>query len=302
VSPAAPGARKRVLLIVNPYASRAPRVRAAAERAFDAARVDLDVKITEKVGDSGRLAREWGLSGHYRHVFVCGGDGTVVEAIAALADNPTAPAVGVLAGGTGNLLARALRIPLNPARAIRALMNGRQATIDLGRLENGSHFAIGLGVGLDEAMIAGATSALKKRYGVFAYVYSALKAGIKLEKFDARVTVDGKVTNCRSSAILVANLGTVVGGLITFGKGIAHDDGLLHACIYSPGNFLDATRIFTRMLRGTAHLDPQVTVIGGRDILLETTPARGVQADGELLGPTPIRITVRPNAGRILIP
>ena len=47
------------------------------------------------------------------------------------------------------------------------------------------------------------------------------------------------------SAILVANLGTVVGGLITFGKGIAHDDGLLHACIYSPGNFLDATRIFT---------------------------------------------------------
>ena len=302
MSPAAPGAPKRVLLIVNPYASRASRVRAAAERAFDAARVELDVKITEKVGDSGRLAREWGLSGHYRHVFVCGGDGTVVEAIAALADNPTAPAVGVLAGGTGNLLARALRIPLNPARAIRALMHGRLATIDLGRLENGAHFAIGLGVGLDEAMIAGATSALKKRYGVFAYVYSALKAGIKLEKFDARVTVDGKVTNCRSSAILVANLGTVVGGLITFGKGIAHDDGLLHACIYSPGNFLDAVRIFTRMLRGTAHLDPQVTVIGGRDILLETTPARGVQADGELLGPTPIRITVRPNAGRILMP
>lgn len=264
--------------------------------------MELDVKITGKVGDSGRLAREWGLSGHYRHVFVCGGDGTVVEAIAALADNPSAPAVGVLGGGTGNLLARALRIPLDPARAIPALMNGRQATIDLGRLENGNHFAIGLGVGLDEAMIAGATSALKKRYGVFAYVYSALKAGIKLEKFDARVTVDGKVTNCRSSAILVANLGTVVGGLISFGKGIAHDDGLLHACIYSPGNFVDAVRIFTRMLRGTAHLDPQVTVIGGRDFVLETTPPRGVQADGELLGPTPIRISVRPNAGRILIP
>ena len=295
-------ARKRVLLIVNPYASRAHRVRASAERAFAAARVELDVKITEKVGDSGRLAREWGLSGHYRHVFVCGGDGTVVEAIAAMADRPTAPAIGVLAGGTGNLLARALRIPLRPERAIPALMNGRQATLDLGRLESGVHLAIGLGVGLDEAMIAGATSALKKRYGVLAYVYSALKAGIKLEKFDARVTVDGKTVNCRSSAILVANLGTVVGGLISFGKDIAHDDGLLHACIYSPGNFFDAVRIFTRMLRGTAHLDPQVTVIGGREFLLETTPARGVQADGELIGPTPIRITVRPNAGRILIP
>jgi len=302
VTDAASGARRRALLIVNPYASRAERVRAGAERAFAAAKVDLDVRITAKVGDSGRIAREQGLSGGYHHVFVCGGDGTVVEAIAALADMPSAPAVGVIGGGTGNLLARALRIPLNPEKAVRALLRGREATIDLGQLDRGSHFAIGLGVGLDEAMIAGATSALKKRYGVFAYVYSALKAGIRLEKFDARVTVDGRVIDCRSSAILVANLGTVVGGLISFGKDIVHDDGLLHVCVYSPGNFLDAVRIFTRMLRGTAHLDRQVTVIGGREITLETLPSRGVQADGELVGPTPIRIQVRPNAGRILIP
>ena len=301
MSSAASGTTGRVLLIVNPYASRARRVRDGALRAFAAANVDVDVKETSKVGDSGRLALAHGLSG-YRHLFVCGGDGSVVEAIAALADTPGAPAIGILAGGTGNLLARALRIPLNPARAIPTLLQGRPATIDLGRLENGTHFAIGLGVGLDEAMIAGATSALKKRYGIFAYVYSALKAGIKLEKFDARVTVDGKVINCRASAILVANLGTVVNGLISFGKGIAYDDGLLHVCIYSPGHFLDAMRIFSRMLRNTAHLDPQVTVVEARDVLLESTPARGVQADGELLGPTPIRIKVRPNAGRILIP
>jgi diacylglycerol kinase (ATP) len=300
VTPAAAGARTRVLLIVNPYASRATRVREVAERAFAAAGVDLEVKVTAKVGDSGRIARA-SSSGH-THVFVCGGDGTVVEAIAALADDPAAPPIGVLGGGTGNLLARALRIPLDPWHAVRTLLRGRQATLDLGRLENGNHFAIGLGVGLDEAMIAGATSALKKRYGVFAYVYSAFKAGVKLEKFDARVTVDGKVITCRASAILVANLGTVVGGLISFGKDIAHDDGLLHVCIYSPGNFIDAVRIFTRMLRGTAHLDPQVTVVGGRHLVLETTPPRGAQADGELIGPTPLTITVRPNAGRILIP
>ena len=299
---AASGARKRVLLIVNPYASRAARVRAAAESAFAVAGVDLEVMVTAKVGDSGRLARQHGLSGGYSHVFVCGGDGTVVEGIAALADEPAAPPVGILGGGTGNLLARALRIPLNPAKAVPGLLAGRVATIDLGRLENGVHFAIGLGVGLDEAMIAGATSALKKRYGVFAYVYSALKAGIALEKFDARVTADGKVINCRASAILVTNLGTVLGGLISFGEGIAHDDGLLHACIYSPRNFLDAVRIFTKMLRGTAHLDRQVTVVGARQVLIETMPPRGAQADGELIGPTPIRITVRPNAGRILIP
>ena len=297
----APGAaNRRVLLIVNPHARSADRIRADAERAFAVAGVEVDARVTARVGDSGRLAREHG-PGH-THVFVCGGDGTVVEAIAALADVPASPPVGILGGGTGNLLARALRIPLDPTRAVHALLRGRQGTIDLGRLDTGVHFAIGLGVGLDEAMIAGATSALKKRYGILAYIFSALKAGVRLEKFEARVTVDGKVIDCRASAILVANLGTVVGGLISFGKDIAHDDGLLHACIYSPRNFLDATRIFTRMLRGAAHLDRQVTVLGGREFILETTPARGAQADGELIGSTPIRIVVRPNAGRILIP
>lgn len=300
VTAAAVSALRRVLLIVNPYASRAIRVREEAERALVARGVSFDAKPTTRVGDSGRIARE--LGAQYDCVFVCGGDGTVVEAIAALADDPSSPAVGILAGGTGNLLARALRIPLDPWRAVDALLRGRPATIDLGRMENGTHFAIGLGVGLDEAMIAGATSALKKRYGVFAYVYSALKAGIRLEKFNARLTVDGQVTECGAVAVLIANLGTVVGGLISFGKGIVHDDGLLHACIYSPGNFLDAMRIFGRMLTGTAHLDRQVTVIGGREFVLETTPARGAQADGELIGLTPIRVTVRPNAGRILIP
>ena len=298
---AASDASTRVLLIANPFASRARRVLEEAERAFAVLNVPVDVRITEKVGDSGRYARELGVTG-YTHVFVCGGDGTVVEAIAALGDVPNAPPVGVLGGGTGNLLARALRIPLKASRAVPVLLHGRQATIDLGRLENGTHFAIGLGVGLDEAMIAGATSALKKRYGILAYVYSALKAGIKLEKFDARVTVDGKLVTCRAAAILVANLGDVVGGLIRLGKDITLDDGLLHVCIYSPGNFLDATRIFARMLRGTAHLDPQVTVIAGREILLEAVPSRGAQADGELIGHTPVRIRVRPNAGRILIP
>jgi len=291
----------RVLLIANTFASRAAKVLEDAQRAFDALRVTVDVRLTQKVGDSGRYASQLGASG-YSHVFVCGGDGTVVEAIAALADHRNAPPVGILSGGTGNLLARALGVPLNASRAVPALMNGRQATIDLGRLENGVHFAIGVGVGLDEAMIAGATSALKKRYGVFAYVWSAFKAGVALERFDARVTVDGKVINCRASAILVANLGKVVGGLISFGKDIAYDDGLLHVCIYSPSNFLDAARIFSRMLQGKAHLDPQVTVIGGRQIWLETTPPRGAQADGELIGPTPIRMQVRPNAGRVLIP
>ena len=290
-------AQRRALLIVNPFASRSRTARTRAEAVFKELGVPWDVYTTTAPGDAAALAREH--QPRYTMVFVIGGDGTVVEVIAALAGTA---AVGIVAGGTGNLLARSFGIPLDAGAAVRALLEGVETRLDLGQLDNGHHFAIGVGVGLDEEMIAGASSDLKRRLGVYAYAWSAFKAGLRLTKFHARVTVDGKPIDRSASAVLVANLGAVVNGLIHLGNGIQHDDGLLDVCIYSPRNFIDALRIFIRMLRGTAHLDSHVTCVAGRDFMVETTPSRRSQADGELLGPTPIRVRVVPGAGRILIP
>jgi len=181
-------------------------------------------------------------------------------------------------------------------------LNGREARIDLGRLQDGRHFAIGLGVGLDEAMIAGASPLMKKRIGIFAYVWSATKAGLRLRHFRVRLTVDGKLYERTAAFVLIANLGSVLGGLIQFGDGIFRDDGLLHACIYSPENLWDAARLFTKMLRGTVQSDRSSFYVSGREFRLETEPPRRAQADGELLDMTPLEITVRPQAARILIP
>ena len=101
---------------------------------------------------------------------------------------------------------------------------------------------------------------------------------------------------------LIANLGSVLGGMMQLGHGIVHDDGLLHACLFSPKTRWDAMRIFTRMLRGTAHLDPCAFYVPGKVFRLESDPPRRAQADGELLDVTPIEITVEPRAARVLIP
>ena len=186
--------------------------------------------------------------------------------------------------------------------AISALLAGREARIDLGRLTDGRHFAIGLGVGIDEAMIAGASPRMKKRVGVFAYVWSALKAGLRMDHFDVRLTVDGRTHACRASSVLITNLGSVLGGWIHFGETILHDDGLLHAFVFSPDSTLDALRIFARMLRGRVAADPQAFYTSGREFRLETDPPRRVQADGELLDVTPVEISVQPRAGRVLVP
>jgi diacylglycerol kinase (ATP) len=289
---------RRALLIVNPGARRALEARDQALLAFKAANVHCETVSTEAPGHATDLTRE--KSAAYDAVFTLGGDGTAMEVITALAEG--GPPVGILPGGTGNILSRALGIPLRVDRAVRALLVGDEARIDLGRLHHGRHFAIGVGVGLDEAMIAGASPLMKKRVGFWAYVWSAVKASRKIERFRVRLTVDGKLYERIATSVLIANLGAVLGGRIRFGERIVEDDGLLHACLYSPGNFFDMLRIFARMLMGNVQKDRCAMCVSGREFRLETDPPRRAQADGELLDMTPLEVSVRPNAARLLIP
>jgi diacylglycerol kinase (ATP) len=274
---------------------------ASQDRAIDAfasAGVQCELVRTDAPGHATAIARE--RSAQFDAIFTLGGDGTAMEVMSALAG--AGPPVGILPGGTGNVLVRSLGIPLDIARAVPVLLSGVEAVIDLGRLDDGRYFAIGLGVGLDESMIAGASTALKKRAGLVAYVWSAIRALLRLERFRVRLTVDGVLYEREAASVLIANLGEVLGGLIKFGTGIVHDDGVLHACVYSPDTIWDAVRIFVRMASGTASDDRCSLCVSGRHFRLETDPPRRAQADGELLGMTPLEVTVRPLAARLLIP
>lgn len=289
---------ERVLLIVNPASRRGARIRRKALKAFEDARVDCEVMLTEAPGHAGVLARDHAHK--YDAVFTLGGDGTVMEVLSALAHQR--PPVGVLAGGTANVVARTLRIPLNPRRAVPLLLGGDEATLDLGRLGDGRRFAIGVGVGLDATMISEAPARLKKRLGFMAYVVGGYKAVLRNQKFNLRLTVDGIVYDRPASAILIANFGAVFNDLVAFGDGIVHDDGLLNACVFSPANLWDALRILWRMVRKDFSADPCLFYKSGREFRVETVPEMPAQADGELLPPTPLSVSVDPLAGCLLIP
>jgi diacylglycerol kinase (ATP) len=294
----APKRIERVLLIVNPASRRGLRIRARTVKAFADARVHCDVMQTEAPGHAAVLAHDH--AHEYEAVFTLGGDGTVMEVLGALAHR--GPPVGILAGGTGNVVARTLRIPLNPARAVPLLLAGDVAVMDLGRLSDGRRFAIGVGVGLDATMISEAPARLKKRFGFMAYVIGGYKAVIRNQKFNLRLTVDGVVYERRASAVLVANLGAVLNDLVAFGDGIVQDDGVLNACVFSPESLRDALRILWRMLRKDFSPDPCLFYKSGREFHVETTPSMPAQVDGELLPNTPLSVSVDALAGRLLIP
>ena len=289
---------RRALLIVNPGSRLGGKTLPKAQRAFADNGVHCDTMLTDSPGHGARLAAEHAQS--YDAVFTLGGDGTAIEVMGALAH--TGPPVGILPGGTGNIVARTLGIPMRSGKAVRALLEGDEARIDLGRLESGERFAIGMGVGLDASMIAGAPGPMKRRFGFLAYVLSATRAVMRMEKFKVRLTVDGEITEHEAAAVLVANFGAVLNNLMTFGDGIRRDDGLLDACIYSPKNLRDAMRIFLMMSRKNFQNDSAVTYRSGKHFIIETIPPRQGQADGELLGNSPFEVTVEPLAGRVLVP
>ena len=294
----APRRIERVLLIVNPASRLGNRIRTRALKAFADAGVDCDSMLTEAPGHAAILAKAHAHK--YDAVFTLGGDGTVMEVLGALAHK--GPPIGVLAGGTANVVARTLRIPLNPAHAVPLLLAGDQATMDLGRLGDGRRFAIGVGVGLDATMISEAPARLKRRFGFMAYVIGGYKAVLRNQKFILRLTVDGVVYERTASAILVANFGAVLNDLVAFGDGIVHDDGLLDACVFSPDSLWDALRILWKMIRKDFSPDPCLFYKSGREFRVETIPPMIAQADGELLPDTPLSVSVDPLAGCLLIP
>jgi len=294
-------ARSRIrsaLLIANPAARRGASAIHSAVRTFAQLGLQCDVIVTERRGHATEILGA--CERDYDAVFALGGDGTAAEVISAL--SPGGPPVGVLPGGTGNLLARALGIPLSVSRAIAALVRGDEALVDLGRLGDGTRFVIGAGVGIDASMIAGTSPAWKRRAGVMAYVVAGSAHVLRRRRFVTRVTVDSETVTRKASVVLVANFGVLLNGMVTLGAHIQRDDGMLDVCIFDPVTTVDVARITYKLLFRDFRPDPAMTYLRGESIIVETEPALPAQADGELIGSSPFTAVVEPLAARLLVP
>jgi diacylglycerol kinase family enzyme len=126
----------RVTLIVNPYATSVsePRVRWIEERLGD-----VETLLTERRGHAIELAAE--AAGDA--VFAYGGDGLLNEVLNGL---PAGKPLGIVRGGHTNVLARALRVPADPAAATQ------ERRISLGRV-NGRRFGFAAGIGVDSEAV-----------------------------------------------------------------------------------------------------------------------------------------------------
>jgi diacylglycerol kinase (ATP) len=235
-------------------------------------------------------------------VIACGGDGTVRAVAQALAG--TGIAMGLVPAGTGNLLARTLRIPTDIVSATRVALTGDDRAIDVGRLSSDRDdpaddlsddpadpgdradervFLVMAGTGFDATIMESTPEDLKGRVGTWAYIISGFRA-MRGTRARVSIAIDGAPPLRRSTRmVVVGNTGTLVGGLALM-PDASVDDGRLDVVSLAPKGLLGwvavAARVVTRNRRGSGRIEHWQA----HEVVITSDVAQPAQVDGDLIG------------------
>lgn len=237
-----------------------------------------------------------------RRLVVAGGDGSLHVVVTRLhARGELDQDLALVPLGTGNDLARALGLPLEPGPAGTLAATGQPRALDL-LLDDAGGVAVNavhLGIGAEAAQ---ASAAVKPRLGPLAYPLGALVAGVRSRGHRLRVEVDGTLLHDgRALMVGIAN-GPGIGGGTALVPGALPDDGLLDVLVSTAVGPLARVSYGAAMRRGTQRRSPHVRTARGVSVTVSGGPAP-VNADGEI-GEQVVRRTwqVVPAAWRLVRP
>ncbi|MEI2765011.1 MAG: diacylglycerol kinase family protein [Dermatophilaceae bacterium] len=285
--------RPRAAVIVNPTKFEDPQAVRDRVRAVCAQLGWADPIWQETtIADPGTGQAERAAQAGAEVVCALGGDGTV-RAVARGLVGTTTP-LGLLPGGTGNLLARNLDVPVDSVEhALAVALTGRERLVDVGRVlvdrSGEDHaprpemFLVMAGMGFDAAVMANAPEHLKAQMGTGAYVVSGLQNMLG-PQFKVRVRVDDQPEfTRRTKTVLIGNCGRLFGGVALI-PSAAVDDGILDTVLLSPKGVVGwaavATHVITRRSRGHRLID----YVSGERVALHADRPEQVQLDGDTLG------------------
>ena len=297
-----PSSGKQVLVILNPVSGMGniALLQKAIQREFSRVGWQYEVHITSKGEDLHEPVRKH-LEKGCNLVVVAGGDGTVGGAADALAG--TNIPLALIPAGTWNALARSLEIPLQALPAIR-LITGRHEVHAVDILKVGDHHYINnLGIGFSSGMVNSTAREAKRRFGVFAYFWNVIKEGFGLSLKPYQIVIDGELHRVHASEVLITNHSIIGIRPLENLLDICPDDGRVEVLVIQARTLLDLPALLWQVLVKRQRRTPKFRLyVAHRFVTVTSRQPRTVQADGEIIGETPIRIELVPRAVRLVAP
>jgi len=289
---------KKILFIVSPVSrpSWVKRYVPHIIESLNSAGIDVEKALTRGPGDPGRLAGEG--AGQYDAVLVAGGDGSINEAMNALAGSKTP--VGIIPFGTVNVFAREMAIPLNPLKAAKAFETGQVRSFDMGRFGQ-RRFLLMASYGFDVHVLERNPAFLKRILGRYSYLLTSLLILPFFRGRPIKLYVDDH-EKPREAFFAVFSNSKRYAGEHTIAPDADMNDGLLDLTLVTAPGRLGVLKTMTAFFFGRLSKKPWTETMKAQKVRVENRGKERFQMDGDTFSPEGDEITVERSAICVVVP
>ena len=282
---------KKAMLIINPTSGgeKALDYKEKLENKAKEYFEYVETKITEKAKDATAFAEEASKE-NYEAVIVFCGDGTVNEVISGIAEKDYIPKLGIIPGGTGNLITKLLEISQDIDEAIDQLDFNKTNVIDIGKA-NKSYFGYIFSVGSLPEAIHNVEIEDKTKYGVLAYAINTIKSVIKDEVFNIKIETENGSYEGEASQVLVL-LSNYYADKKIFEE---NKDGYANILILKNASIISKLSLIPDLLKGDIVENDNIEYIKAKDITISSDTKLESDIDGDQSDDLPVKITVLGN-------
>lgn len=268
--------KKNILFVVNPISGGKSK-----ENIIDLVKQNLSKELFEpsfefstSVGHAHSLAMA-AVTGNTDIIVAVGGDGTINEVASAVINSEKI--MGVIPWGSGNGLARSLKINTNRREAVLQLNRLKTDRIDTG-LFNGKNFFNMAGLGFDAQISA--SFAKDRTRGLKGYIKTAFDEFSQYKNQEYGLEIDGKYMEREAFMICIAN-SSQFGNNAYISPFASLKDGLLDVCIIRPFPLFHFPVMGMHLFIKTAHKSKYVQIVRGKNIHISRAEEGMVHLDGE---------------------
>lgn len=290
------------LVMVNGAAGRTPLAAERVNEALRAVSLDFDMITPGTAEEAVETLTAAAVAGQ-THFAIAGGDGTCNLAVNALLKSgiEEAPVLGVLPGGTGCDLMRTFAMPRDLATAAKHLATDDVYPVEVVTLEGewGLRYYINVAqVGVGAAAVQTATR-LKRSLGSMRYPLAFAARLPRFPRTSVTVTTEKRTHTADALAVIMANAQYFAGGWNVAPRATLID-GVVDIQVISAAK-TKAPALVPKVIKGTHLSDPAVRRFSASEFRIETEVPWPLEADGDLIGNTPVSGRVVPAAIKLKI-